>query len=370
MRIIVFCSGNLDVGSGSEVRARLIAKGLRRLGAEIAVVATGTPKIFTELGIMSYLLADEQPWHNILEQAVLEFKPDIIYGITEACTDLVRQVGRKHHCKIAYDLHGIGLIEILELGGGHGSRLIRSWNSLKWLAEVPKADLVTVANPTLVPIIKLLNARAIPVIGMADTSKFSPTGPTVELGQHPHHLQVLYAGNFYKWQGIHLLVQAIPLVLQQDPNFEFTLLGSVGKRQALVEKWQRQLPTESVHFQESVNFAEIANYYRGADILMIPRPFMLSTYLALPQKITEYMLSERAIVATNLAPHRWALGSDPLCGILCRPNPMAIAQGILECRDHNLRATVAKNARARALDWFDHDKQCQTIYQALQNLLN
>ena len=44
MRIIVFCTANLNLGSGSEVRARLIVEGLTQLSVSICVVSSGNSR--------------------------------------------------------------------------------------------------------------------------------------------------------------------------------------------------------------------------------------------------------------------------------------------------------------------------------------
>jgi len=374
MRVLIFCYGDLSLGSGSEVRTRLIAKGLRQLGATVGVVARGVPDNFAALGITTYSLPSSSTWLTDLTLAAQQFKPDIIYGVTEAGTDVVRRVARMIGSRLAYDLHGIGLTEIWELGWGHGSQLARSWRSLHWLRQVPYADLVTVANPTLVPLVRWMNKHTLPIIGMLDISRFTPIGPVVQLGTDPAKIQVLYAGNFFKWQGVHLLIGAIKQLLKQPigNQFEFTILGSVGKIpsiQRLVERWKEELPAGQVHFLDSVDFDQIANYYRGADVLVIPRPFMLSTYLALPQKLTEYMAIGKAVVATSLAPHRWALANPP-AGILCAPTPRGIAEGIIQSADRQLRTTLSATAHQQSVQRFAYLQQCQKIYDAFAKLIH
>lgn len=360
MRILIFCTADLSIGSGSEVRARLISLGMKHHGVTVHVVSGGVPPEFAKKGITFSLIRPGETSKVALDRATKKFEPDFIIGVTEAGADVVHKVARKYNVKYILDLHGFGFVEVLELGSGYGSRLRRCYMSLKWLSRILTANAVTVANPTLVQFIKPFNRHTIPVVGMTDTDYFSPEGPKANLGNKNSNIHVLYAGNFFKWQGIDLLIKAIPLVLEKNPNFYFTIIGSVGADHKIMDSWKKSLPKQSVNFIDSVDFRDVAAYYRAADILVIPRPFMLSTYLAIPQKLLDYMSCGKTILATNLAPHRWAL--SPNAGILCETSAEGIAKGLLSASNERERDKLGKNARKVALERFDHIKQTKKIF--------
>ncbi len=368
MRILIFCSADLGIGSGSEVRARLIALGLARHGADVHVVASGIPGAFASLGIGGTPLAPGRPWPEAIAAAADSFRPDILYGITEAGADAVMAVARARGVPAAYDLHGIGFVEVVELGSAYGSRLKRIGNSLRWLSRIPRADGVTVANPELYPVVRAVNRKAVPVVGMTDVSHFRPEGPAVRLGTDPGKIQVLFAGNYFRWQGVDLFLSAIGILARDREPFEFHLLGSVGKRGDSAGPRRGALPDGAVHYRESVDYEVVPDYYRGADVLVIPRPFMLSTHLAFPQKLVDYMASGRTIVATDLAPHRFALQSPP-AGILCRRTAQALADGIRRTKDERLRAELSANARSRAVAAFCHAKQTGKVLDLFSGIL-
>lgn len=368
MRVLLFCSANLNIGSGSEVRARLLAQGLNRCGADVCVVSSGIPEDFSTSGISGMLLDSNKSWEESILAAAKEFKPDIFYGITEAGISDVSNVATSFKCPVVFDLHGIGVVEILELGGGYGSRLSRIKNSLRWLSKVPKANAITVANPKLVSVIERFNKRTVPVIGSTDITTFCPNGPSAKLGNDASKIQVLYAGNYFKWQGVDLLIKAIKKLVEEKAPFEFTFMGSVGRNDATIKGWKSFLPDGKVHFIDSVDYSYVADYYRGADVLVVPRPFMLSTYLAFPQKIVDYMASGRTIVATDIAPHRWALES-PRAGVLCPPTAEGLAEGIRKTADSTLRSDLSINSRIQAVELFDHLKQSKKIYSLFNEIL-
>jgi len=369
LKVLLFCTANLTTGSGSEVRARLMSEGLARNGADVHVVASGIPAGFASLGIGGTLLAPGRPWEETLSAAADAFRPDILYGITEAGADALMRTARAARRPVAYDLHGIGFIEVIELGRVYGSRLKRIRNSLRWLSRIPGADAVTVANPGLYPVVKMFNGKAVPVFGMTDVSHFRPDGPAVRLGTDPGKIQVLFAGNWFKWQGVDMLLEAIGILARDREPFEFHLVGSVGKRPGPEPPAAGDPARGAVHYRDSVDYADVPGYYRGADVLVIPRPFMLSTHLAFPQKLVDYMASGRTVVATDLAPHRFALESPP-AGILCHRTARALADAIRTTKDERLRAELSANARSQAVALFCHRKQTERVRQLFSGILS
>jgi glycosyltransferase involved in cell wall biosynthesis len=367
VRVLVFCPA-IGTESGSGIRARLIVEGLRHAGDDVCIVSWEVPEGLAGTGASIHLMGKGTGAEKGITEAAGSFRPDIVYGITEAWADAVADGAKKRRIPVAFDLHGLGFVEVLELGSGHGPRFPRVKNSLRWLYAIRAADAVTAANPCLFPILKWLNPRTEPVIGMTDVGRFRPEGESVRLGSGKESVQVLYAGNYFRWQGVHLLLEAIRRVLEDGGPFEFTLVGSVGRDSGQVERWKSRFPPDRVRFLDSIGYARIAEYYRGADVTILPRPFLLSTYLAFPQKLVDSMASGRVIVATDLAPHRWALGS-PESGVLCPATVEGIADGIRRTGDGRLRERLSEISRREAVDRYCHLKQSRRIHEIFRTVL-
>ena len=364
MRILLFCAAELSNSSGSTVRAGLLAKGLRAAGADVGICAFGAPPELEEEGIALHLFAPESDWGAAMHAAANIFRPDVLYGITEAGATDVAMAAAHAGVPAVFDLHGLGFVEVIELGKRYGSRKDRVLQSFRWLGAARRAAAVTVANPTLFPVVRPFARNAVPVFGMTDLSRFRPDVPAKDLGGAAGSLRVLYAGNFFRWQGIDLLLAAARIVFEAGEQITFTLVGSPRGNDDLVSSVRREFPPEKVRVLDPVPQEDVPALCRGADVLVVPRPFLLSTYLAFPQKIPDGMASGRVIVATDLAPHRWAL-SDPPAGILCRPRPRDLAEALRRARDPELRRRLGENARRTAEERFDHRKQSARALIAL-----
>ncbi len=347
MRVLLFSTSYMNGNTGSEVRAHLLAAALMKRGITLGFVTPDSPD-WVEPGTPTFSwLASRRAIASELQLAAEAFRPDVIWGITEGLADLVIKTSRRVGCASAFDLHGIGIVEVLELGAGYGSRWQRSWNSLRWLWAIRQADAVSVANPTLLPVItRYVNPRTMLAAGCADLEHFSPAGPKIELGP-ADRLQVMYAGNFLRWQGVDMLLEAARILLERGAPYDFNLLVSFGKDQSALEPYRSLFETGRVRLLSPVSYEEMPALLRSADVLTIPRPWMRSTHLAFPQKISDYMAAGRAIVATDLVPHRYAI-TDGQTGVLCAPDPTGLAEALLRLESAEVRDRLGRNARAFA----------------------
>ncbi|MRX06446.1 glycosyltransferase, exosortase A system-associated [Pseudoduganella sp. FT25W] len=117
-------------------------------------------------------------------------------------------------------------------------------------------------------------------------------------------LVIGFIGSFYAYEGLALLLQALPRLLTTTPALQLLLVGGGPQEQAL-----RAL-TDQLGLQHQVIFAgraahdQIAEYYSLIDILIYPRLPMRLTELVTPLKPLEAMAQGRLIVASDVGGHR------------------------------------------------------------------
>ncbi len=363
LRIMLFCALDLRQSTGSSNRARLFALGLQVHGAKIGVVASGFPDELSQRDIECHWL---QPQQNVADQLVdfgRSFEPDVIYGVTEEKARAVIRASKILGRPCVFDIHAIGAVEAFERWPLNSMRLRRVGESLANLRALREARALTVVSPTLIPVARLLTRECNLIFGPADLERFNPDGERVTLGRQDR-IQVLYAGNFMPYQGCSLLLKAAAILIRRGEPYDFTFVGSTKRGDKLIQQWSHLVNTGALRFVDSVDYSEMPRYLRGADILTIPRPRMLSTHFAVPSKLHDYMAAGRAIVATDLAPHRFAV-QHGVHGILCRPNPTDLARGLLRLRDSEERQRLGHNARARAAELSSLDRACETLYRVL-----
>jgi glycosyltransferase involved in cell wall biosynthesis len=159
---------------------------------------------------------------------------------------------------------------------------------------------------------------------------------------------VLYAGTFEPYQGLELLVDAAPMVTEEQPDAAFLCIG--GHQAQIAELRRRACDTGvEAHFilPGVVPADDVEAHFALADILVSPRIAGTNT----PLKIYSYLRSGVPIVATNIRSHTQVL--TPAVALLVEPHPDAIAAGILRLlEDRDLGRQLTRNALKLAQEKF------------------
>lgn len=122
------------------------------------------------------------------------------------------------------------------------------------------------------------------------------------LGLPPEGRVVLYVGSFARYQGIPMLVEAIPGVLAAVPDAWFLAVGAAGPDEAA--RLERSIPPDvrgRVRILPRVDRDRVPAYMALAELLLLPR--IHGSNLSL--KTFDYLAAGKPIVATRHRTHRW-----------------------------------------------------------------
>ncbi len=154
-----------------------------------------------------------------------------------------------------------------------------------------------------------------------DIDKFSLGGqPDAEL-KRKHGLdgcRVLgFIGSFYAYEGLDLLLRALPDIVKRAPDVKVLLIGG-GPQDAQLKALAKQLDlNDRVVFAGRVPHADVARYYDLIDVLIYARHSMRLTELVTPLKPLEAMAQGRLMVASDVGGHK-ELIRDGDTGVLFR----------------------------------------------------
>jgi PEP-CTERM/exosortase A-associated glycosyltransferase len=113
-----------------------------------------------------------------------------------------------------------------------------------------------------------------------------------------------FAGSFYAYEGLDLLLRAMPEVLRAVPQARLLLLGG-GPQEAALKTLATELHLEgAVHFTGRVPQGEMTRYYSAMDVMVYPRTSMRLTDLVTPLKPLEAMAMGKLVVASDVGGHR------------------------------------------------------------------
>ena len=113
-----------------------------------------------------------------------------------------------------------------------------------------------------------------------------------------------FIGSFYAYEGLDLLLDALPALLALQPEVRLLLVGGGPQEAALKAQAQRLGLAHRVVFTGRVPHAEVQRYYDLIDVLAYPRHSMRLTELVTPLKPLEAMAQGRVLVASDVGGHK------------------------------------------------------------------
>lgn len=200
-----------------------------------------------------------------------------------------------------------------------------------------------------------------------DVHKFTPDGPVADLDRDA--VKILFVGRLEQRKGVHHLIDAVPLVLKavNGRKVQFVLVGKDTKTESgngsVLEELQTRLKENacegSVLFVQGVPLAQMPDYYRAADICVLP-----SLYDNAPMTVIEAMSCGKPVVVTAAGGAKeYALNGE--CGLVVPPAESEALAGALTklVLDEDARKQFGANARTRALEKFSVE---QTTHETVE----
>lgn len=260
-----------------------------------------------------------------LEELLPQLRPDILHAHSPALNGLAAlQVGRELNIPVVYELRAFWEDAAVDHGTSreHGPRyrltraletyVLRRVDAVTTICEGIRADIVGRRIPedrvTVIP-----NAVDVEDFGV---QRMPDAGLAHKLGLNGGDV-IGFLGSFYAYEGLSLLLEAIPLVQKKRPSVRALLVGGGTDEPRLWDR-ARELELEgTVVFAGRVPFEEVRSYYDLVDVLVYPRLPMRLTETVTPLKPLEAMAMGKLVLASDVGGHR-ELIRDGSTGFLFR----------------------------------------------------
>jgi glycogen(starch) synthase len=126
-----------------------------------------------------------------------------------------------------------------------------------------------------------------------------------------------FLGSFYAYEGLDMLIAALPGILAKAPDVRLLLVGG-GPQEANLKAQAATLGVaDKVVFVGRVPHGEVSRYYDLVDLLAYPRHPMRLTELVTPLKPLEAMAQGHLLIASDVGGHK-ELIEDGKTGVLFR----------------------------------------------------
>jgi PEP-CTERM/exosortase A-associated glycosyltransferase len=178
-----------------------------------------------------------------------------------------------------------------------------------------------------------------------------------------------FIGSFYAYEGLDLLLDALPQVVAVRPDVRLLLVGGGPQEAALRSRAERLGFEDRVVFAGRVAHDEVSRYYDLIDVLAYPRRSMRLTELVTPLKPLEAMAQGRLLVASDVGGHR-ELVRDGETGILFRADSIdSLSATLLQLLTRRERWSRLREAARRFVEtersWRGSVARYAAAYRAL-----
>ncbi|MFZ5608360.1 MAG: TIGR04063 family PEP-CTERM/XrtA system glycosyltransferase [Pseudomonadota bacterium] len=263
-------------------------------------------------------------------------KPDLIHAHSPVLNALAAyRVARRLRIPWIYEVRAFWEDAAAAHGGpAQGSLRYRLSQALETWA-LRRADGVTAICQGLLDDIA---RRGVPAARMqmipnaVDAIQFTPPAHDAALAQAlglEGRLVLGFLGSFYDYEGLDILLAAVPRIAAARPEVALLLVGGGPREEALKTQAQALGLGPRVRFAGRVPQADVGRYYGLADMLVFPRKSMRLTELVTPLKPLEAMAQRKLVLASDVGGHR-ELIADGKTGVLFKADdPAALADAVL-----------------------------------------
>jgi PEP-CTERM/exosortase A-associated glycosyltransferase len=293
-----------------------------------------------------------------LDEVVLDVKPDLLHAHSPCLNGIAAlRVGKRRGIPVVYEMraswedaavdHGSTTEGSLRyrLSRGLETYVLKRVDAITTICEGLRQDIVSRGIPsskvTVIP--NGVNLEEFPVIEQEDPDLRRRLGleGCFVLG---------FLGSFYGYEGLDLLIAALPEILSKQPNTRVLLVGGGREEPNLKAQIQKLQLGEKVVFVGRVPHGDVSRYYSIMDLLAYPRKSMRLTETVTPLKPLEAMAQKRLFIASDVGGHR-ELIRDGDTGFLFRPDDArALAEAVQRVVDAKDRWTAIRDAGRRYVE--------------------
>ncbi|HTY24296.1 MAG TPA: glycosyltransferase [Desulfomonilaceae bacterium] len=302
------------------------------------------------------------------------YRPAVIHGHSPfTCGIIANIVGRRKKIPSVYEMRGLW-------EDSHTSRHGISERSLRYRGVHLLEDIALRGADVCCVICDALKDellfRGIPdekivvVPNGVDVTAFIPGPPNIEL-QRSIGLQdktvIGYIGSFFHYEGLHLLVQSMVPLAGEFPELRLLLVGDGEVAPILRKMADNAGLSDKVLFTGRVPHAEIMDYYRLCDLMVLPRMDTRETRLVTPLKPLEIMAMGKPLIASDIGGHR-EIVTENVNGLLFKSED--VEDLVSTCRYLIENKEFRLDLGARGRQWVQENRDWRVLIRSYIRIYN
>lgn len=363
MKILHVFDHSIPLHSGYTFRSRAIIKQQHALGIETCHVTSAKhgntetdveeidglkfyrskpiSGLISKLPLIKQLAYIEPMVKRILEAVAIE-RPQIIHAHSPALNGLAAlKAAKQCGLPVVYEIRAFWEDAAVDHGdckeGDLRYRLTKAMetyvvkraNAVTTICEGLRGDLINRGfdSNKFTVIANAVNIEQFEVITVQDKNNNSDLLESLQL----KGCDVLgFLGSFYAYEGLDLILDAMPTVLAKNTKARLLLVGG-GPQSSSLKAQVKALGLEGkVIFTGRVPHAEIVKYYSLVDLLVYPRKSMRLTHLVTPLKPLEAMAQGKAVLASNVGGHKELINDNETGFLFSAGDSQELAERLIE----------------------------------------
>ena len=366
MRILHVLDHSIPLHSGYAFRTLAILREQRALGWETEHVTSAKhhlPCAALEAvdGLMFHRTAGSAGNHlgviyglrRRLNDLIPRLKPDLIHAHSPALAGIAAiGAARRFGLPVVYEMRASwedgAVVHGTARAGGLRYRLSRALET--WVLR--RADAVaTICEGLRRDVLSrgIAPSKVTVIPNAVDAQRFRadrPRDPQLEKRLGLNGARVVgFIGSFYRYEGLDLLIRALPRMLERMPSLRVLLVGGGYEEEALRRQAAAAGVAEQVVFAGRVPHEKVQDYYDLVDVFAYPRHSTRLTELVTPLKPLEAMAHGRAVVASDVGGHRELVRDGETGRLFQAGNAAALADAVIAILEDE---TAGAQMRARA----------------------
>ena len=333
MKILHILDHSIPLHSGYTFRTKAILDQQRKLGWETLHVTSAKHQIVTteieevdgftfhrsepikawlaNLPILNQW-AIVQSLDKRLNDIILQYKPDILHAHSPSLNGWAAlKAAKKYNIPLVYECRAFWEDAAVDHGtaskGGlryYLTKMLETYifkqaNAITTICEGLRADIMSRG---------IVSEKITVIANAVDIEQFTygvaaDLDLRTELGLQDK-IVLGFIGSFYAYEGLSLLLEALPIILQKQPAIRLLLVGG-GPQETLLKEKVTELGLEhDVIFTGRISHEKVQDYYNQVDIFIYPRLSMRLTELVTPLKPLEAMAQGRLVIASDVGGHK------------------------------------------------------------------
>ncbi len=265
-------------------------------------------------------------WKSHIDSNIIEYAIDLIIVRDLPLAPAAIRAGKRHSIPVIFDMAEDYVAMIQDIWDDRKFQGLNLLVRNPYLAKLVEkysfknADHIIVVVEEAKSVVKNGGGdlQHISIVGNTPSlDSFSDQGekPSQDLTAIKSRFSAIYTGGIQMGRGIHTVIEAIPDIIKEIPDFLFVIVGAGYAVERLQKETARLAIEDHVHWTGWIDHGQMYHYIKEANIGLIPHLVSKHVDTTIPNKLFDYMGHGLGVLASNAAPLQRIIEEEK-CGMV------------------------------------------------------